>query len=39
MPYYLRHLSQRSLDVYTRIHRLDTMAYGKLSKGTVAYDA
>lgn len=28
MPYYLRHLSERSRDVYTRVHRLDQMAYG-----------
>ncbi len=28
MPYYLNHLSDRSLGLYERIHRLDTMAYG-----------
>jgi regulator of CtrA degradation len=39
MPYYLRHLSERSLDVYTRIHRLDKMAYGKPSASNMAYDA
>jgi regulator of CtrA degradation len=29
MPYYLTHLSERSLGLYTRIHRLDGMAYGQ----------
>ena len=29
MPYYLNYLSERSHDVYTRIHRLDAMAYGE----------
>ena len=38
MPYYLRHLSERSLDVYTRIHRLDKMAYGEASARR-SYDA
>lgn len=41
MPYYLRHLSERSHNVYTRIHRLDTMAYGETApiNNTAAYDA
>lgn len=41
MPYYLRHLSERSLDVYTRIHRLDAMAYGEAVRKipAAAYDA
>ncbi len=29
MPYYLNYLSERSHAVYTRIHRLDAMAYGE----------
>lgn len=28
MPYYLNYLSDRSLSLYERIHRLDNMAYG-----------
>ena len=28
MPYYLNYLSERSHEVYTRVHRLDQMAYG-----------
>lgn len=28
MPYYLNYLSERSLGLYERIHRLDRMAYG-----------
>ncbi len=28
MPYYLNYLSERSLNLYERIHRLDGMAYG-----------
>lgn len=28
MPYYLGYLSERSLQLYERIHRLDGMAYG-----------
>ena len=28
MPYYLNYLSERSLSLYERIHRLDSMAYG-----------
>jgi len=30
MPYYLNYLSERSHEVYTRVHRLDSMAYGTL---------
>ncbi len=30
MPYYLNYLSQRSLDLYERVHRLDRMVYGGL---------
>jgi hypothetical protein len=29
MPYYLGYLSERSHEVYTRVHRLDAMAYGE----------
>jgi hypothetical protein len=29
MPYYLNYLSERSLGLYERIHRLDQMAYGE----------
>ncbi len=29
MPYYLRHLSERSHAIYQRVHRLDSMAYGE----------
>lgn len=29
MPYYLNYLSERSLSLYERIHRLDEMAYGQ----------
>ena len=29
MPYYLNYLSERSHEVYTRVHRLDQMAYGE----------
>jgi hypothetical protein len=29
MPYYLNYLSERSLQLYERIHRLDGMAYGE----------
>jgi hypothetical protein len=29
MPYYLNYLSERSLNLYERIHRLDGMAYGQ----------
>ena len=39
MPYYLNYLSARSHDVYTRIHRLDQMAYGALKQGQTPYDA
>lgn len=39
MPYYLNYLSARSHDVYTRIHRLDTMAYGAPKPRTSTYDA
>ncbi len=39
MPYYLNYLSERSHDVYTRIHRLDQMAYGQRSSGISDYDA
>jgi regulator of CtrA degradation len=28
MPYYLKHLSERSLDLYERVYRLDRMVYG-----------
>ncbi len=28
MPYYLNYLSDRSRDLYTRVQRLDSMAYG-----------
>lgn len=28
LPYYLNYLSERSHDLYERIHRLDAMAYG-----------
>lgn len=28
MPYYLSYLSERSLGLYERIHRLDSLAYG-----------
>lgn len=28
MPYYLNYLSERSLNLYERIHRLDGLAYG-----------
>jgi hypothetical protein len=27
MPYYLKHLSERSFAIYQRVHRLDSMAY------------
>lgn len=30
MPYYLNYLSERSLEVYSRVHRLDQMAYGNI---------
>ncbi|MDX2094723.1 MAG: DUF1465 family protein [Alphaproteobacteria bacterium] len=42
MPTYLSYLSGRSHDVYTRIHRLDEMAYGAPTNGQqarTAYDA
>ena len=29
MPYYLKHLSERSFAIYQRVHRLDSMAYGE----------
>ncbi|MFZ4541556.1 MAG: DUF1465 family protein [Rickettsiales bacterium] len=29
MPYYLKHLSERSHAIYQRVHRLDSMAYGE----------
>jgi hypothetical protein len=29
MPYYLNYLSERSLGLYERVHRLDQLAYGK----------
>ncbi len=31
MPYYLNYLSERSFEVYSRVHRLDQMAYGALA--------
>ena len=31
MPYYLNYLSERSLNLYERIHRLDSMAYGPVT--------
>lgn len=34
MPYYLNYLSERSFDVYQRIHRLDGMAYDSESSQT-----
>ena len=30
MPYYLNYLSERSFEVYNRVHRLDQMAYGEM---------
>lgn len=39
MPYYLTYLSERSRDVYTRIHRLDSMAYGAVDAPAQGYDA
>jgi hypothetical protein len=39
MPYYLNYLSARSHDVYTRIHRLDQMAYGDATSRDANYNA
>ncbi len=40
MPYYLNYLSERSLELYERIHRLDAMAYGeKPATSAKRYDA
>ncbi len=35
MPHYLAQLSERSLEIYTRVHRLDTMAYGDTDPETI----
>ena len=39
MPYYLNYLSERSLEVYSRVHRLDQMAYGEMHGSQITQQA